>query len=115
MRVDGKPHDSRLPICVGLRDLEPEIEVKPWLELRGQLDEPVRQTSAIALSIYPDARTKIGTARPAAVGAIIGARSAVEAVISLPDSEFDRVWLFALSGNLKHAWIAFTRPRYNRG
>ena len=53
-------------------DLEPEIEVKPWPQLRGQLDEPVRQTSAIALSIYPDARTQIGTARPAAVGAIIG-------------------------------------------
>ena len=65
----------RTSIRVGVdepRRPRPEIEVKPWLELRGQLDEPVRQTSAIALSIYPDARTKIGTARPAAVGAIIG-------------------------------------------
>jgi len=27
------------------KDPEPEIEVKHWLELRGVLDEPVRQTS----------------------------------------------------------------------
>ena len=94
---------------------EPEIEVKPWLELRGVLNEPVRQTSDIVFSLYPDARTKVGTARPPAVGSIIGVRSAVEAVVSLPHAEFDRLWSFALSGQLKHAWMAFTRPHYNRG
>jgi hypothetical protein len=97
------------------KDPEPEIEVKPWLELRGVLDEPVRQTSDIVFSLYPEARTKVGTARPPAVGSIIGVRSAVEAVISLPHAEFDRLWSFALSGHLKHAWMAFTRPHYNRG
>jgi hypothetical protein len=97
------------------KDPEPEIEVKPWLELRGVLDEPVRQTSDIVLSLYPDARTKVGTARPPAVGSIIGIRSAVEAVVSIPHAEFDRLWSFALSGHLRHAWIAFTRPHYNRG
>jgi hypothetical protein len=97
------------------KDPEPEIEVKPWLELRGVLDEPVRQTSAVVFSVYPDARTKVGTARPPAVGAIIGARSAVEAVISLPYAEFDRLWSFALSGHLRHAWMAFTKPHYNSG
>jgi hypothetical protein len=49
------------------------------------------------------------------VGSIIGARSAVEAVISLPHAEFHRLWSFALSGHLKHAWMAFTSPHYNRG
>lgn len=97
------------------KDTEPEIEVKPWLELRGVLAEPVRQTTDLVLSLYPDARTKVGTARPPAVGSIIGVRSAVEAVISLPHAEFDRLWSFALSGHLKHAWMAFTRPHYNRG
>jgi hypothetical protein len=97
------------------RDPEPEVEVKPWLELRGVLDEPVRLTSDIVLSLYPDARTKVGTARPPAVGAIIGVRSAVEAVVTLPHAEFDRLWSFALSGQLKHAWMAFTKPHYNRG
>ena len=97
------------------KDPEPEIEVKPWLELRGVLDEPVRQTADVVLSLYPDARTKVGTARPPAVGSIIGVRSAIEVVISLPHAEFDRLWSFALSGHLKHAWMAFTRPHYNRG
>jgi hypothetical protein len=97
------------------RSSEPEIEVKPWLELRGVLDEPVRQTSSIVLSLYPDARTKVGTARPAAVGAIIGAMSAIEAVITLPHEDFDRLWSLALSGHLPHAWMALTRPRYNKG
>ena len=97
------------------KDPEPEIEVKPWLEIRGVLDEPVRKTADIILSLYPDARTKVGTARPPAVGSIIGVRSAIEAVVSLPHAEFDRVWLFALSGHLKHAWMTFTRPHYNRG
>lgn len=46
------------------RDPEPEIEVKPWIELRGTLDEPVRQASSIVLNIYPDSRTRVGTARP---------------------------------------------------
>jgi hypothetical protein len=97
------------------KDPEPEIKVKQWLELRGVLDEPVRQTSDVVLSLYPDARTKVGTARPPAVGSIIGVRSTVEAVVSLPHAEFDRLWSFALSGHLKHAWMAFTRPHYNRG
>ena len=97
------------------KDPEPEIEVKQWLELRGVLDEPVRQTSDVVLSLYPEARTKVGTARPPAVGAIIGVRSVVEAVVSLPHAEFDRLWSFALSGHLRHAWLAFTRPHYNRG
>lgn len=108
----------RMTLRVGVdepRDPEPEIEVKPWLELRGLLDEPVRQTSDIVLSLYPDARTKVGTARPPAVGAIIGSRSAVEAVITLPHADFDRLWSFAISGHLKHAWMAFTRPHYNSG
>ena len=93
------------------RDPEPEIEVKPWLELRGTLDEPVRQIREVVLSLYPDARTKVGTARPPAVGAIIGVRSAVEAVITLPHAEFDRIWSFALSGHLKHVTcLAFFGP-----
>ena len=97
------------------KDPEPEIEVKPWLELRGVLDEPVRQTSDVVLSLYPDARTKVGTARPPAVGAIIGARTVVEAVISVPHAQFDRIWLLVHSAHLKHAWIAFTSPTTNSG
>lgn len=98
----------------GENDPEPEIEVKPWLELRGVLGEPLGQTSEVLLSLYPDPRTKVGTARPPAVGAIIGTRPTVETVVNLPYSDFDRLWAFAFSGHLKHAWMAFTRPHYNK-
>ena len=63
------------------KDPQPEIEVKVWLELRGVLDAPVRETSDIVLSLHQDERTKVGTARPPAVGSIIGVRSAAEAVV----------------------------------
>src|SRR5262249_34031704 len=88
------------------RDPEPEIEVKPWLELRGTLEEPLNQTSEIMFSVYPDPSTKVGPARPPAVGSILGMRNGVDAVVSIPHAEFDRVWAFALSGHLKHAWMA---------
>jgi len=81
------------------KDLEPEIEVKRWLELRGVIDAPIRRTSDIVLRMCLDARTKVGTARPEAVGSIIGVRSAVEAVVSIPHAEFDRLWSFAPEGS----------------
>jgi hypothetical protein len=83
----------RVSLRVGVdepRDLQPEIEVKRWLELRGVLSELLHETSDVVLSLYPDPRTKVGPARPPAVGAIIGIRSAVDAVINLPHAEFDR-------------------------
>jgi hypothetical protein len=96
------------------RDREPEIEVRPWLEPRGTLSEPVGQTHDVTLSVYPDAMTKVGTARPASVGAVIGLRSAMEVVMNMPHAEFDRLWSFVMSGQLKHAWMAFTRPHYSK-
>ena len=44
----------RVSLRLGLdepKDPEPEIEAKPWLELHGVLEEPVRQTSDIVLSL----------------------------------------------------------------
>jgi hypothetical protein len=41
-----------------------EIEVRLWLELRGTLNEAVGPARDVVLSLYPDARTKVGTARP---------------------------------------------------
>lgn len=96
------------------RDPEPEIEVTPWLELRGTLNQPVRETAAVVLSVYPKAGTKVGPARPPAVGSVISVRTAVDVVVSLPHVKFDWLWSFALSGHLKHVWIELTAPRYNR-
>ena len=86
----------------------------PWLELRGTLDEPVRDVRDVAFSLYPDAQVVIGTARPAAVGSIIHVRPCVSVVLKLPFADFDRLWSLTLAGQCKHAHISLTEPRYGR-
>jgi hypothetical protein len=85
------------------KEPEPEIEASPWLELHGTIDEPVRNVREVSINVYPDPRTTVDTARPPAVGAIVGARHRLELVISLPHADFDRIWVLALAGRLKHA------------
>jgi len=91
------------------------MESHPWLELRGSLLEPVGMLRDVVVSLYPRDDCRIGTARPASIGAIVGARPALEIVISWPQIDFDRVWTLALSGKLAFAHLHFTKPRYNKG
>jgi hypothetical protein len=97
------------------RGEEPEIELQPWLELRGALEEPVKGTTEIRISNYPREPLSVGTARPAAVGAIIGMKPEMSIVLTWSNAEFDRMWTFALSGHLKFAHLHFTVPRYGSG
>ena len=53
------------------RGEEPEIEAHFWLELRGHLSEPVEGTTVVSLGMHPRDRLLVGSARPAAVGAIV--------------------------------------------
>lgn len=46
--------------------------------------------------------------------AVIGVRSAMEVVMTLPHAELDRVWSFVMAGHLRHAWLAFISPNYNK-
>lgn len=93
----------------------PEIESKPWLELTGQAAEPVRSVTAWRLSMYPEEPLRLGTARPAPVGALIQARPELSIVLTWPHRDFDRIWAMALTGHLKFAHVAFTKPHYNSG
>ena len=97
------------------RGEEPFIETKAWLELRGTALEPVGGVSDVQLSMYPEDEPTIGTARPAAIGAIIRARPQLDLVLSWPQADFDRVSMLALTGKLTHARVTFTKPRYNSG
>jgi hypothetical protein len=53
---------------------EPEIETQPWLELHGTALEPINGVTEVEISNYPRKPLVVGTARPAACGAIIQAR-----------------------------------------
>jgi hypothetical protein len=77
--------------AVHRRGEEPEVETQPWLELRGTLDEPVREIHEVRISMYPKAKVEIGTARPASIGAVIGMRPEMSVVPTWPQDEFDRV------------------------
>ena len=62
----------------GARDSEPEIDGRPWLELRGALVEPIRDVQDVVFKLWPDLDKRVGPARPAAVGYINGIRPAVD-------------------------------------
>jgi hypothetical protein len=45
----------------------PQLQV----ELAGKTTEPIRDVTDVRISMYPKDKLQVGTARPAAVGAII--------------------------------------------
>jgi hypothetical protein len=94
---------------------EPYIESQPWLELRGTATESIRDVKDVKISMFPRDKPEIGTARPASVGAVIGARPEVSVVLTWPQVDFDRVWALAVGGHLKYARLYFTKPHYNSG
>ena len=51
----------------GPNDTEPEIEGRPWLELRGTLIEPIRDVQDVVFKLWSDPKKRLGPARPVAV------------------------------------------------
>src|ERR1700719_1452947 len=84
----------------GANDPEPEVEGRPWLELRGTLIEPIRDINDIVFKLWPDPEKRVGPARPAAVGYINGIRPAVDVIASCTPADFNYIWSLALSGHL---------------
>ena len=66
------------------KGVEPYIESKPWLELKGTANEPVRDVKDVVVSLYPEDKPVVGTARPAACGAIVGTRPKLKFRSSCP-------------------------------
>lgn len=96
------------------RGAPPYLESSSWLDVKGTLDSPVKGVSDIAFGVYPREALVVGSARPVAVGAIIGIRETVDAVVPLLPADFDRLWNLALSGHLRFASLTLTPPKYGR-
>ena len=94
------------------RGEEPRIESSSWLEVHGDLDSPVKVVFDITIDLHPDEELRVGTARPFAVGAVIGISCTVSVVVALLPADFDRLWMLALSGHLKFASLTLTPPKY---
>jgi hypothetical protein len=101
--------------AVRQRGVEPYIESKPWLELKGTASEPVRDVKDVVISLYPEEQPAFRTYRPASCGAIVQVRPQLHFVLTWPHVDFDRVWAMAVAGHLRHAYIAFTKPHYGSG
>jgi hypothetical protein len=93
---------------------DPELETTPWLELRGMMNEPIRDVRDVLFSIYPKDKVVVGTARPASVASIIQIRPEISVVSPIPHIDFDRMLTMALAGQVKFAWMFFTKPHYGR-
>jgi hypothetical protein len=97
------------------RGEKPYVESQPWLELRGEATEMVRDVRSVKISMFPRDTQEVGTATPASVGAIIQVRPELDFVLTWPQVDFDRVWTLAISDRLTHAHLIFTKPYRNSG
>lgn len=92
------------------RGLAPSVDAGPWMHLRGIVDEPVKDVLRARFSLYPVKEIQFGPFGPPGIGAIIGIRAEVDAVIQVPPTEFDQMWVLAVGGQLKFASLAFAKP-----
>ena len=91
---------------------EPTIESSSWLEVRGDLDSPVKDVFDVTIHVYPEDPLRVGTARPVTVGSVIGISDTVSVVVALLPGDFDRLWILARSGHLRFASLSLTAPKY---
>jgi hypothetical protein len=94
------------------RGANPVVKSRPWLELRGTMNEPVRGVSDIEINLYPDARVESQPTQSECVGAVVDVKPMLNLVVAVSPSMFDLVWVMAVSGRLKHASCSFTKPHY---
>jgi len=82
------------------------------LVVRGVMDEAVKGTSEIRISVREAKDDNLGTTRPAVVGYVFGTKPEVNVVVTVEPKLFERAWSLALSGHLKHVWLSLTPPHY---
>lgn len=95
------------------RGLPPSFEGGPHLELRGTVNEAVRDVCDVRISVFLDDLDERSPGSPLSVGTIIQIRPHIVPVVRLPTADFDRAWALAAVGQLRYAWIAFTEPYRN--
>ena len=97
--------------CASMRDItrtaSPTLRVSPCSSSGAAKQRRSTGTPNVKISMWLRETPKVGTARPASVGAVLGAKPELSFGLSwLPDA-FDRVWVLALSGHLKFAHVHF--------
>lgn len=90
----------------------PELSSTGHLELTGTMDEVVRNTREVQIVLYSSDDAKLGMEPVPWIGYVHGISPVLRPVFFIAHRDFDRVWPLALSGQLKHAHMVLTQPRY---
>ena len=93
------------------RGLPASIESGPWLELRGEFDEPLRDVRAARVNAHPEESARVER-EPTSIGALIGLRPVADIVVALPPADFDRVWMLTLAGQARFVHVIMTLPKW---
>ena len=104
-------------VSAGIDDAKgpnPKRSGSTWLEVRGVMDEPVKDTKSIRVSVHEAKDDNLGPNRPAVVGYVFGTRPDVDVVVTFETKLFERTLAIALSGNLKNIWISMTPPKWSQ-
>jgi hypothetical protein len=91
---------------------DPEVDSHRGLALRGTMSTPIRDVHTVEFHLWLDENYQIGPNRPAYVGFITHTRPEVGIIASCRAVDFEYLWSLALSGQLTHASISFTKPHY---
>jgi hypothetical protein len=91
---------------------DPEVNSHCGLELRGTMDIRFAMCTKRSSTFGPTWTTELAPNRPAYVGYITHTRPEVAVIASCRSVDFEYLWSLALSAQLKHAFITFTRPHY---
>lgn len=93
------------------RGLEPVLTSNAWLELMGEIEEPVRNVSKMSLTVHPQEKWERAPLGPPSIGGIIQFKPHLHGLIYVPFFEFQLSWSTATSGQLKFVHLAFTEPQ----
>jgi hypothetical protein len=94
------------------RGEEPHVTTTGRVELTGTMDEPVRDTRDVEITVYVADDPKPGSSPVPWIGLVYGIRPVMRPAIFVSHRDFDRVWTLALSGLLKHTYMVLKPPRY---
>ena len=84
------------------------------LDVRGEFTTPVRDISAYALRVTPEAEPSLGNVEVPCVGVWTATKPAFDGGVYLSDREFDLVLAMATSGKLASVHLNFQEPHYGK-
>jgi hypothetical protein len=107
--------DAHFSVGVLIEKRVPERWGSTALTVRGDLDEPVRDTSKCEVTILQSAATSLTIHRPPGIGSVRRTKPILDVLMALSPAEFASVLALASSGLLAYCSLSLMPPRYGSG